>query len=98
MAMKSPMIEAMPYLLPKTPEMRSAVSNRYTELQVLRSGAGYYIGTLYEEFDAIGKVVWQEPGSRDSDYFRTEEGAAAYLKVIEAGSDEDAATALRQHP
>lgn len=94
--MKSPMVVANPYLLPSTPEVGK--TNRYTDLQVLRSGAGWYIGTLYEEFDESGKRVWQEPGSRDSDYFSTEEGAAAYLKIITAGSEEDAALVLRSHP
>jgi hypothetical protein len=49
---------------------------KYSELQVLQSGAGYYIGTIYhgEDFD--------EPGSRDSDYFPTAEAAAAYLAAI----------------
>lgn len=94
--MKSPMIAAMPNLLPATPD--EGVSNRYTDLQVCSSGAGYYIGTMYEEMDANGKVMWQEPGSRDSDYFRTREGAEAYLKIINAGSEEDAAAVLRDHP
>lgn len=96
--MKSPIIEAMPDLLPKKFEDPSATSNRYTEMQVLRSGAGYYIGTLYEEIDADGKVVWVEPGGRDSDYFSSKEGAEAYLKILNVGSEEDAAAVLRQHP
>lgn len=92
------MITAMPELVSAKCEHPKAVRNGYTELQVLHSAAGFYIGTLYEEYDANGKCVWQEPGSRDSDYFRTEESAEAYLKILNAGTDDDAAAVLRQHP
>lgn len=87
--MKSPMVTNASYIKDKS---------GYTDLRVLRSGAGFYIGTLFEERDATGRVVFCEPGSRDSDYFATEEGAKAYLKILEAGSDEDAAEVLRCHP
>ena len=36
--MKSPMVENAEYIKDK---------EKYSELQILRSGAGYYIGTLY---------------------------------------------------
>lgn len=41
----------------------------YTELMVLSSAAGYYVGTMYVEDGFEG------PGSRDSDYFKTREKA-----------------------
>lgn len=96
--MKSPMITEMPWLLPTELEEPKAVKNRYTDLQVLCSGAGYYIGTMYQELDENDNVIWEEPGSRDSDYFKTQEGAEAYLKILNVGSNEDAADVLRQHP
>lgn len=72
--MKSPMIEN---LYAEEPEEIT----RYTELQVLRSGAGFYVGTMYNHSDG-----YQEPGSRDSfDYYRTPEEAATALVLIEKG-------------
>lgn len=52
----------------------------YSDLQVLRSAAGWYIGTTYthdENSDTPGLV---EPGSRDSEYFPTMESAALALE------------------
>jgi hypothetical protein len=46
-------------------------------LQVFRSAAGYYVGTAYTAED--GTV---EPGSRDSDYFRTEAQAQTHLRTL----------------
>ena len=66
--MKSPMIQAADYITDK---------ENYTELQVLRSAAGYYIGTTYNNPDG-----YQEPGSRDSDYFATAQEAELYLRAI----------------
>jgi len=48
----------------------------YSELQVLHSAAGYYVGTLYTNEDGF-----PEPGSRDSGYFQTREKATAYLTM-----------------
>jgi hypothetical protein len=67
---KSPMIEDADYIPDK---------GNYSELRVLRSGAGYYIGTTYthgpgDEFPGL-----VEPGSRDSGYYATEAEAAAAL-------------------
>lgn len=87
--MKSPMVENADYLTNKS---------GYTELQVLKSAAGYYIGTMYVERDEKGEITWQEPGSRDSDYFKTEEQAKAYLKTIESSSEGIAEIVLRNHP
>jgi len=42
---------------------------RYTELKVLKSAAGYYLGRLFDEGD------FMSPGSRESGYFKTEEEA-----------------------
>jgi hypothetical protein len=50
---------------------------RFTELQVLKSAAGWYIGTLYNAVEG-----WQEPGSRDSDYYPTEERANYALTYL----------------
>lgn len=86
--MKSPVVENASYIKDKS---------GYTDLQVLKSGAGYYIGTMYEEYKN-GELVWQESGSRDSDYFKTEEQAKAYLKTIEISSEGIAEIVLRNHP
>lgn len=45
--------------------------DEYTELQVLKSGAGYYIGTMHTD----PEHGFIEPGSRDSGYFVTREKA-----------------------
>lgn len=83
--MKSPMVVNADYLPEKS---------GYSDMQVLRSGAGWYIGTLYTDpADGI-----QEPGSRDSDYFATEEQAKSYLRTLEISGDEVAAIVLRNHP
>lgn len=47
----------------------------YSELKVLQSGAGFYIG---REF--VGEDGFKEPGSRESDYFPSQAAAAARLK------------------
>lgn len=65
--MKSPMVRDAEYISDK---------GNYSELQVLRSPAGYYVGTLYNAPEG-----YQEPGSRDSDYFPTRADAEAYLKL-----------------
>ncbi len=51
----------------------SASAHKYTDLQVMRSGAGGYIGTEYEYIDKDSGYTIAEPGSRDSNYFPTEE-------------------------
>jgi len=61
----------------------------YTELQVLQSAAGYYVGTLYKE--DFGLV----PGSRDSDYFATAEEAEKYLQSLLNNDPEER---YRRHP
>lgn len=82
--MKSPMVTNADYVTDK---------GGYTELMVLMSAAGYYIGTLYN--DPAG---FQEPGSRDSGYYETREEAEASLRVMTALGDETAAMVLRDSP
>lgn len=83
--MKSPMVENADYLTKKS---------GYSELKILKSAAGYYIGTIFTDPDN----GFQEPGSRDSDYFRTKEEAEAYLKAIEGSGEGVAEIVLRNHP
>jgi len=60
--MRSPLIENASYIKDK---------HLYSELQVLRSAAGYYIGTVYHNPEGFA-----EPGSRDSvSYYSSEETA-----------------------
>jgi hypothetical protein len=63
--MKSPMVSNADYISDK---------GNYTELQVLQSAAGYFVGTLYNDPEG-----WQDMGSRDSDYFATHAEAAAII-------------------
>lgn len=51
----------------------------FSELQVLRSAAGFYIGTTYTD----PENGWQEPGSRDSCYFVHKEQAMQALHKLE---------------
>lgn len=50
----------------------------YGPYMVLCSAAGYYVGTQYHVVKN-GVELYREPGSRESDYFRTKEAAEAYL-------------------
>jgi hypothetical protein len=52
----------------------------YSELKVMRSAAGWYVGTEYH--DPAG---FTEPGSRDTGYFSTEREAQLELTMLEAG-------------
>jgi hypothetical protein len=87
--MKSPMVQNASYIPDKS---------GYTDLRVLRSAAGWYVGTLYENRNEKGELLFLEPGSRDSDYFATEEAATAFLKAVENTDEETAALVMRQHP
>ena len=51
----------------------------YSDLQVLQSAAGWYIGTIYTH----PRLEFKEPGSRDSDYFPTEAKAKFALAFLE---------------
>lgn len=50
--------------------------DRYTDLQVLRSNAGYYLGTLFNGTE------FTKPGSRDTSYLETKSQAALALRVL----------------
>ena len=64
--MRSPLIENASYIKDK---------HLYSELQALKSAAGYYIGTVYRNPEGF-----TEPGSRDSvNYYRSREEAQADL-------------------
>ena len=64
--MKSPLVESADYIKDK---------ENYSDLQVLMSGAGYYIGTVYNNPEG-----YPEPGSRDSwDYYPTKDAAQQAL-------------------
>lgn len=64
-----------------THDINDIAIHTYGPLTVLRSAAGYYVGTLYRE--PLGLV----PGSRDSDYFRTFREAKSYLDYITADDE-----------
>lgn len=67
----------------KSPLVKSLSSDdlhKYSDLQVLKSAAGYYIGTVYTDGS------FTEPGSRDSSYFKTEVAAQGLLDyIVETG-------------
>lgn len=51
---------------------------QYSDLCVMKSAAGWYVGTIHS--DPSG---FQQPGSRDTDYFQSEGEAKFVLEVIE---------------
>lgn len=65
--MRSPMVKNAGY-----------ISNKegYSELKVMRSAAGFYVGTDYTENNFV------EPGSRDSEYFDDREKAERFLETV----------------
>ena len=79
--MKSPMVENLSHLEPDE-------EGSYSELQVLQSAAGYYIGTMFTHTGGRFKGL-VEPGSRDSDYFPTFGAAETFLKTLENGENHD---------
>ena len=68
--MKSPLVENASYI-------KKEDKGNYTELRVLQSAAGFYIGTMYNNPEGF-----QEPGSRESRYFRTRTEAEAELEAM----------------
>lgn len=50
---------------------------RISNFMVLKSGGGYYVGTLYNNDEG-----WQEPNSRETDYFDTKEEAERALSLF----------------
>jgi hypothetical protein len=95
--MKSHMVTALD-LVPETFEVDTAVRNGYSDLKVMQSAAGYYLGTSYEEYDAQGEIVWQEPGSRDGGYFASKAEAESSLRLLTALGQETSGMVMRQHP
>jgi len=79
--MKSPMVTDGGFV-------PAAEKEGYGELEVLRSAAGYYIGTLYTEPEG-----YKVPGTRDSGYYRTREEAEQALVEMTGGT-----LAPRMHP
>ena len=77
----------------KSPMIRNLFPDeldRYSDLEVLESAAGFYVGTTYANPDGF-----TEPGSRDSGYFPTADEAQDFLDHVAAN---DAGHLLRQHP
>lgn len=70
-------------------ERFAADPENYSDLRVLQSGAGFYVGTVYSQDG------FTEPGSRDSDYFPTADAAATFLDAVARSGD---TSRLRQHP
>ena len=50
----------------------------YSSLQILKSPAGYYLGTIYIDPDHM----FEEPGSRDTNYFPTLDQAIRALECM----------------
>ena len=73
--MKSPQVELATYI-------PSDKKRRYSDLQVLESRAGFYVGTTYDGDHG------PEPGSRDSGYFPTRKKAEVALRLIISGKME----------
>lgn len=85
--MKSPMVQNNDYIADK---------DAYSDMQVLQSGGGWYVGTLYTNTED-SSFKYQEPGSRDTDYFATKEDAEKFLLRLESG-DKEAIAMLRIRP
>lgn len=68
----------------------------YSDLKVLKSNAGYYVGTQFTG----GGIPYPQPGSRDTGYFATEEEADDLLDKINglALMGIDYSQYLRSHP
>ena len=65
---------------------------RYSDLKVMQSAAGFYVGTEYEDPD-----FGASPGSRESGYFSTAKEAEVFLARLVAG-DLIALTEVRMWP
>ena len=50
----------------------------YSRLQILKSPAGYYLGTIYIDPEHL----FEEPGSRDTTYFQTLDQAVRALEYM----------------
>ena len=69
---------------PQVAAHHSDEKGRYSELQVLQSAAGFYVGTVYHAPEG-----YTEPGSRDSGYFKTREDAQKFLDYTNGSGDTD---------
>jgi hypothetical protein len=78
--MKSPMVINNSFIQDK---------EEYSDMTVLRSNAGFYIGTRYSD---------GSPGTRDSGYFKTRDQAETKLKDIEQKGWDYACSVLRSNP
>lgn len=56
----------------------------YSELKVMCSAAGWYVGTTYKD----PEFNFEEPGTRESGYFSSSEEATAFLNYLENGGRE----------
>jgi len=56
------------------------LAGKYGNLQVCKSGAGYYIGRMFHNPEYGG---FMEPGSRESGYYPTKEEADIWLGVMQ---------------
>lgn len=83
--MKSPMIVHATYLT-------EGEKSRYSDMQVLRSAAGWYVGTVYTE-DGV-----EERGSRDSGYYQTRAEAERHLNAMAMLGEDTALMLLRMEP
>ena len=72
--MRSPMIQMADYIPDED-------KKQYSDLQVMKSAAGYYIGTIHHSPDG-----YDEPGSRDTGYYPTFDAAAEGLEKVLAFS------------
>ena len=76
--MKSPMIQNAEWI-------NEDDKKNYSDLKVLKSNAGYYIGTEYSDTELPG---FNEPGSRDTEYFKSEKEANTELFLLETGQSD----------
>jgi len=75
--MKSPMITNAYFVEEKEKE-------KYSDLQVLCSAAGWYIGTIHTD----NELGVKEPGSRDTEYFKSRLEADVHLDLLEMGESD----------
>ena len=70
----------------------------YSDLQVLKSNAGYYIGTIFTHNGKEMPEGFTEPGSRDSGYFLKKEKAEEFLEMVSKMDEKLVSQYLRDHP
>lgn len=89
--MRSPMMTLNP-ALEDTSDLvcDEAARGAYSDLKVMKSAAGWYVGTSFDEYDAEGRLVFSSPGSRDSHYHATEAEADLTLRQMLGGDLTDA--------